>query len=151
MQKHGIHAQAVETAGERLALSKEGRADVMVYEEPLLCYLPRDSAPGIEILPHSIERQYYAFGLMPGFARHEALDRTLLADAGDSEGGFSIVIWAGVDGIMTLQTVPVCTGSSTNRGWRRCAMQLIMLGMFKSGKYLESVYSGSALSCLTAE
>ena len=67
------------------ALLREGRADALVYDDPLLRYLLRDAAPGIEILPQSIERQYYAFGRKPGFARHEALDRTLLADAGDSE------------------------------------------------------------------
>jgi hypothetical protein len=51
----------------------------------MLRYLLKDSATGIEILPQSIERQYYAFGLKLGFTQMKMLNRTLLADTGDSE------------------------------------------------------------------
>jgi len=85
LRKRGIRTLQVATADEGLALLREGRADALVYDEPLLRYLLKDAEPGIEILPHSIERQYYAFGMKPGFARSEILNRALLADTGDAE------------------------------------------------------------------
>ncbi|MGB5606099.1 MAG: transporter substrate-binding domain-containing protein [Gammaproteobacteria bacterium] len=85
LQKRGIRTLPVATAGEGLDLLRAGDADALVYDEPLLRYLLKDAAPGIEILPQSIERQYYAFGLKPGFAQREILNRTLLEDTGDSE------------------------------------------------------------------
>ena len=76
LHKRGIRTLPVATAAEGLALLQEGAADALVYDEPLLRYLLKDAEPGIEILPQSIERQYYAFGLKPGFAQHEILNRS---------------------------------------------------------------------------
>jgi ABC-type amino acid transport substrate-binding protein len=85
LHKRGIRTLPVATAADGLELLQQGAADALVYDEPLLRYLLKDAEPGIEILPQSIERQYYAFGLKPGFAQHENLNRTLLADTADSE------------------------------------------------------------------
>jgi len=85
LRKRGIRKQQVATPGEGLALLRKGSADALVYDEPLLRYLLKDAEPGIEILPQSIERQYYAFGLTPGFAQQEILNRTLLAETDNSE------------------------------------------------------------------
>ena len=85
LRKRGIRTRLVATPAEGLSLLRNGRAEALIYDEPLLRYLLKDAEPGIEILPHSIERQYYAFGMKPGFAQHEILNRTLLEDTGDSE------------------------------------------------------------------
>ncbi len=85
LRKRGIRTLQVATPAEGLALLKEGGADALVYDEPLLRYLLKDAEPGIEILPQPIERQYYSFGLKPGFAQQEILNRTLLAETGKSE------------------------------------------------------------------
>jgi ABC-type amino acid transport substrate-binding protein len=85
LRKRGIRIRLVATPAEGLALLKNGAADALVYDEPVLRYLLKDATHGIEILPQSIERQYYAFGMRPGFSQHEILNRTLLADTGDSE------------------------------------------------------------------
>jgi polar amino acid transport system substrate-binding protein len=57
----------------------------LIYDEPLLRYLLKDAEPGIEILPRTIERQDYAFGLKPGFAQREELNRALLAQIRGTE------------------------------------------------------------------
>ena len=57
----------------------------MIYDEPLLRRLLRNAAPGIEILLHMIERHNYAFGLKPGIAQREALNRALLAQIRGTE------------------------------------------------------------------
>ncbi len=85
LRKKGIRTVLVKTPGEALALLRQGDADALVYDEPLLRYLLKDAPPGIEILPQSIERQYYAFGMKPGFAQSELLNRSLLAYTADSE------------------------------------------------------------------
>ena len=85
LRKQGIRARLVVTPAEGLALLREGAADAMVYDEPVLRYLLKDDAPGIEILPQSIERQYYAFGLKLGFTQLKTLNRNLLTDTSDSK------------------------------------------------------------------
>ena len=85
LRKSGIRMQSVVTAPEGIALLREDKADALVYDEALLRYLLKDSAPGIEILRQSIEMQYYAFGMTSDFAHQEQLNQTLLADTSDSE------------------------------------------------------------------
>lgn len=85
LRKRGIRPVLVATANDGLALLRGGSADALVYDEPLLRYLLKDAGPGIEILSQSIEPQYYAFGLKPGFAQSELLNRAVLADTDDSE------------------------------------------------------------------
>ena len=48
-------------------------------------YLLKDAPPGIEILPQSIDRQYYAFGLKTDFPQHESLNRILLDETNKSQ------------------------------------------------------------------
>ena len=97
LHKRGIRTQPVTTPDEGLALLREGNADALVYDEPVLRYLMKDAAPGIEILPQSIERQYYAFGLQLGFAEMKVLNRTLLTDTGDSEWQMILYRYLGVN------------------------------------------------------
>lgn len=97
LHKRGIRTQPVTTPDEGLALLREGNADALVYDEPVLRYLMKDAAPGIEILPQSIERQYYAFGLQLGFAEMKVLNRTLLTDTADSEWQIILNRYLGVN------------------------------------------------------
>ena len=85
LRKRGIRTLPVATPAKGLELLRNGDADALVYDEPILRYLLKDAPSGIEILPQSIERQYYAFGMKPGFANAEILNRTLLADTSDNE------------------------------------------------------------------
>ncbi|MGD8594538.1 MAG: transporter substrate-binding domain-containing protein [Gammaproteobacteria bacterium] len=85
LRKSGIRMQPVATADEGLMLLREGKADALVYDEPLLRYLLKDAPPGIEILPQSIDRQYYAFGLKTDFPQHESLNRILLDETSNSQ------------------------------------------------------------------
>ena len=85
LRKSGIRMQSVATADEGMMLLREGKADALVYDEPLLRYLLKDAPPGIEILPQSIDRQYYAFGLKTNLPQHESLNRILLAETNKSQ------------------------------------------------------------------
>ncbi len=97
LHKRGVRTKSVTTPEEGLALLREGAADALVYDEPVLRYLLKDSAPGIEILPQSIERQYYAFGLKLNFAQRKDLNRTLLTDTSDSEWQETLDRYLGVN------------------------------------------------------
>ena len=79
LSKRGIGTKLVATPADGLSILREGRAEALIYDEPLLRYLLKDAEPGIEVLPRTIERQDYAFGLKPEFQQREALNRTLLA------------------------------------------------------------------------
>ncbi len=83
LRARGIRTVSAATPAKALALLRNGSADALVYDEPILRYLLKDAEPGIEILPQSIERQYYAFGLKPGFPHLETLNQSLLADTAD--------------------------------------------------------------------
>jgi ABC-type amino acid transport substrate-binding protein len=84
LRKRGIRALLVETPETGIALLRNGDADAMVHDEPLIRYLLKDAAPGIEILPLSSQPQYYAFGLQAGSTAREKLNRVLLSDTSDS-------------------------------------------------------------------
>jgi ABC-type amino acid transport substrate-binding protein len=85
LRKSGIRMQSVATADEGLMLLREDKADALVYDEPVLRYLLKDAPPGIEILPQSIDQQYYAFGLKANFPQHESLNRILLDETNKSQ------------------------------------------------------------------
>jgi len=85
LRKKGIGTLLVATPAEGLSLLRDGGAEALIYDEPLLRYLLKDAAPGIEILPRSIQRQDYAFGLKPDFAQREALNRELLKQTRGTE------------------------------------------------------------------
>jgi ABC-type amino acid transport substrate-binding protein len=85
LRARGIRTVSVATPAKALALLRDGSADALVYDEPILRYLLKDAAPGIEVLPQSIERQYYAFGLTPGFPHRETFNQALLADTADDQ------------------------------------------------------------------
>lgn len=79
LQKKGIAMRTVATPAEGLELLRLGKAEAMVHDELLLRYLLKDADSGIELLPQTIERQDYAFGLKPGFAQRESFNRVLLS------------------------------------------------------------------------
>ncbi len=79
LHRNGYRSSAVANSTAGLEQLREGTAGALVQDEALLRYLLKDSPPGIEILPLTIEQQDYAFGLKPGFEQREALNRALLA------------------------------------------------------------------------
>lgn len=85
LRNKGIGTLLVATPDQGLSVLRDGGAEALIYDEPLLRYLLKDAEPGIEILPRTIERQDYAFGLKPGFAQREALNRALLAQIRGTE------------------------------------------------------------------
>ncbi|MEE4302039.1 MAG: transporter substrate-binding domain-containing protein [Pseudomonadales bacterium] len=71
-----VAAPDVETALERVA---DGRADALVYDEPLLRYLVADRyADSIDVLPGHFDRQEYAFVTTTGHPAREALNLAIL-------------------------------------------------------------------------
>ena len=64
---------------EALARVADGRADALVYDEPLLRQLVAERfEESVMVLPGHVDRQEYAFALAPGHPDREAVNRAIL-------------------------------------------------------------------------
>lgn len=85
LRRRGIQPILVSTPEDGLAMLTNESADALLYDEPVLRYLLKDTTESIEVLSQSIEPQYYAFGLIPDFKERENLNRSLLLNTDNDE------------------------------------------------------------------
>jgi len=95
LKKKGINPSAISTPEEGLSQLLQGNAQALVHDEALLRYLLRGTEPGIEILPQTLEKQDYAFGLKPTFLHREALNRKLLSLTHNAEWQDTLNLYLG--------------------------------------------------------
>ena len=75
----GIRPQRLPSLDDAIAAAADGRAQVVVYDRPLLKYqLLENGEEQVHVLPHVLQRQQYALALAPGSALREALNHALL-------------------------------------------------------------------------
>ena len=79
LDARGIAYTAADSLPQLVELLAAGRVDAAVYDAPILRWLVRQhGGEDLLVLPEPLERQDYAFALLPGSPWREPLNRALL-------------------------------------------------------------------------
>ena len=80
LQDHGIAYTSYKTALEGLRAIEVGEIEALVYDAPILRYLiHRELKGGLEVLPHTFNREDYGIALPKNSSLREPINRVLLA------------------------------------------------------------------------
>ena len=80
LQDHGIAYTSYKTALEGLRAIEAGEIEALVYDAPILRYLiHRELKGGLEVLPHTFNREDYGIALPKNSFLREPINRVLLA------------------------------------------------------------------------
>ncbi len=80
------NVEAFEDLPAAIRAVSDGRADAVVYDEPILRYLSQQrEGAGVEVLPETFERQLYAVALPAGSPLREPINRELLRRVADPD------------------------------------------------------------------
>jgi len=86
LRREGIVTVTAPDTDALIGLLRDGEAEAIVHDAPLLLHLARSAGGGtLEVLPRQFERQDYAFALPPGSALRESVNRALLEVTGSRE------------------------------------------------------------------
>lgn len=86
MNRHSMEFMNVDSLDAALAQLAAGKVDAVVYDKPLLSWKIQQAYTGsLRVLPLTLERQDYAFGLPPASPLREPIDTELLEHINSSD------------------------------------------------------------------